>query len=133
MIAKSFARRAFALAAVLLITACSSDLGADRLKGLDDGDTRDKVLSTMGSGPKTAVGTDSLRIASGFRRQMFTANGKQFEIVWYSEEGSSLEAAITRKTDTPVVLSEGKLLGWGWSFYDDFTAEQKLPNAAPKA
>ncbi len=47
-------------------------------------------------------------------------NGKSnLEIVFYYTDTKKVDGAITDDELTPLVFIEGKLEGWGWTFFDD--------------
>lgn len=131
---KSIASRATwrqfgAATALLFLAACGGDVGAEKLKGLAKGATRDVVLSTLGTGPVTAIRPDDqLRVVNGHRRQVFVSQARQIEVIWYREEPGSLDDRITQQTETPVVVESDTLVGWGWKFYQPFAASMKLPD-----
>jgi hypothetical protein len=115
--------------ALLLLAACSGDVGSAKLKSLPKAAKRAEILSTMGTGPLTATREpDQVRIVSGFRRQIFITQARQIEVLWYREEPGSLNDPITQKRETPVVVESDTLVGWGWKFYTPFAAQMKLPD-----
>ncbi|MCU0615722.1 MAG: hypothetical protein MUD17_01375 [Gemmatimonadaceae bacterium] len=109
-------------------------MGAARLKSLPTGAKRADVVSTMGSGPMgsgplaSSNPTDAPRLVNGFRRQAFMANGKIIEVLWYREEPGSLEDPILRESETPVVIEADTLVGWGWKFYPQYAADNRIPD-----
>lgn len=117
-------------ALLVVLTACGpSDVGASRLKDLDAGANRTLVVAAMGNGPlASAAPTDAPRLVSGFRRQAFISNGRTIEILWYREAPGSLGDPIERALETPVVFEADTLVGWGWSFYPQFAADNNLPD-----
>ena len=116
---------------ISVLAACSGDLGAAKLKGIPKGAKRDVVLSTMGTGPLTATReTDALRVVNGFRRQIFIAQARQIEVLWYREQPGTLDDPISQQTETPVVVEADTLVGWGWKFYSPFAVTMKLPDPA---
>lgn len=113
----------------VVLAACSGDVGAGKLKNIPKAAKRDAILSTMGTGPIVAVRPDDgLRVVNGFRRQVFITQARQIEVVWYREEPGSLDDAITRARETPVIIESDSLVGWGWKFYGPFAAAMKIPD-----
>ena len=130
---RSFSKRAIgvgAVAATLLAAACGpSDVGAAKLKSIPKGAHRTEILSKMGSGPLVATtAADGPRVINGFRRQMYLTGGKTYEIFWYRDDPGSLNDAIVRERETPVVMQGDTLLGWGWKFYSPFAKQINLPD-----
>ncbi len=115
---------------VLTLAACAGDdVGAGKLKALADGAQRPAVLDVMGSGPLTAKSdADQVRLANGYRRQLYVAGGNAVEVIWYREEPGTLDDPITTGKDTPVVLASDTLAGWGWNFYHKFAETNKIPD-----
>ncbi|GAB1342321.1 hypothetical protein [Gemmatimonas sp.] len=123
---------AFAAAAVLL-AACgdssSNDVGADKLGVLAEGSPRDSVLLVMGQGPLTAQYADSLRLEKGFRRENYVIDGQQYEVLYYRELQGNVAEQVQQAKETPVVLKDGKVLGWGWKYFvETAMTDLKLPN-----
>lgn len=123
---------AFAAAAVLL-AACSdtnsNDVGVDKLAPLAEGTPKDSVLLVMGQGPLTAQYADTLRIEKGFRRETYLIDGKQYEVLYYRELQGNVAEQVQQAKETPVVLQNGKVLGWGWKYYvETAMTDLKLPN-----
>lgn len=126
-----FVKRLLIPALVVFAAACgSSDVGADRLKDLNAGDSRETVLSVMGSGPLTARMADTLRLANGFRRQSYLVEGRNFEVLWFRVEPGSLADSIVQRRETPVLLESDTLVGWGWKLFGEKAREFGLPNPA---
>jgi hypothetical protein len=127
-------RRASALlaatATLTLLAACGADdVGAAKLNALKHGSPRSEVLTVLGTGStKPFQPTDSLRIVSGYRVARYLSDGLTHEIIWYREIAGTTEDSITRTTDTPVVIVNDTLAGWGWGFYDKYAAQHKIPN-----
>ena len=119
-----------ALAASAMLVACGGggDLGADRLADVKSGDSRDALLTTLGNGPLAATGSDTLRLANGYRRQRYFVNGVTYEVIWFRAEPGSLQDDIVRERETPILLAADTVMGWGWSFFDTKARELDLPN-----
>ncbi|MBL0169148.1 MAG: hypothetical protein IPP90_00255 [Gemmatimonadaceae bacterium] len=118
------------LTLALVLGACGSDdVGAARLKSLKGGTARAEVLSTIGEGQiKPVQPADSLRIVSGYRVSKYMADGMTHEVLWYRDSTGTMESPIGRTSDTPVVIVNDTVAGWGWKFYDKYSAAHKLPN-----
>lgn len=121
---------AAATVSVLVLGACGADdVGSARLKSLKGGAPRTEVLSTIGEGQiKPILAADSVRIVSGYRASKYMADGMIHEVLWYRDTTGTMESPIGRKTDTPVVIVNDTVAGWGWKFYDKYAALHKIPN-----
>lgn len=128
----SFVRTSLALGAVLVLAACgdsSPDIGADKLEPLAEGTPKDSVLLVMGEGPLTAQFADTLRLEKGFRRETYLIDGKQYEVLYYRELQGNVAEPVQQAKETPIVLQNGKVLGWGWKYYvKTAMPDLKLPN-----
>lgn len=112
------------------LAACSSDLGAAKIKKIPKDGSLQQVIAELGEGPlNAALPADSIRLAGGFRKQTYIAGGAKIDVIWYREEPGSLDDAIAKVTETPVVLRDGKFQGGGWSFYEEFAGKAGIPNA----
>lgn len=120
------------IAAALFVSACgdsSSDVGADKLKDLESGAPKASVAALIGSGPLTGQFADTARVENGYRRNIYLIDGKEFEVIFYRELPGDVAEPVEQAKETPIVLSGGKVLGWGWRFYvEEAMAELKLPS-----
>ncbi len=124
------ARLALVTFVLASLAACSSDLGAAKIKKIPKEGTVEQVIAELGEGPlKAQLPADSLRLIGGFRRQTYIAGGGKVDVIWYREEPGTLEDGIAKATETPVVLKDGKFQGGGWSFYEEFASKAGIPNA----
>jgi hypothetical protein len=115
-----------------MLAACSdrnaNDVGADKLEPIAEGTPRDSVLLVMGEGPLTAQYSDTMRLEHGFRRENYVIDGKLYEVLYYRELQGNVAEQVQQAKETPVVLQNGKVLGWGWKYYLGAIEELKLPN-----
>ena len=116
------------LTATVLLAACGTkEVGKSKLNDLERGISRTELLAKLGTGPLTAVGSDTARLVSGFRHMRYFAAGKNFEVVYYREEAGNVAEPVEQAKETPVVLQEEKVLGWGWKYYVEAMKEFNLP------
>lgn len=92
--------------------ACGSDA---RFKHLSVGISRDSALQLMG-------------VEKPARVDPFLVNGHYFEVIYYAKPGSDGVGVPDRKL-SPVVVVDGKLVGWGWKSLDSVAGANKLPVA----
>lgn len=106
-------------AALTTLGACSDrkEVGADVLEAVEAGVPRDSLFELMGKGPLTANYADTLRVDHGFRLSKYFVNGDFFEVVYFREAPGDVSEPVQQAQETPVVLQNGKVLGWGWRFY----------------
>lgn len=118
-------------AMLLFAAACGpSDLvGKEKLNPIKDGASPAEVAAVIGEGPLKALQpADSMRIFHGFRTQVFLSEGKSYRVIWYREKAGSIEDPITREVETPVLLENDKVIGKGWTAFDEKSKEYNLPN-----
>ena len=127
----TFVRLAVAVVLLAPASACLSDyeeVGADKLEAVHEGMPKDSVMGIMGTGPLTASYADTLRVERGFRRSVYFIDGKNYEVLYYRELQGNVAEAVEQVKETPVVLVDGKVLGWGWAFYVEAMEKYKFPS-----
>jgi hypothetical protein len=97
--------------ALLSITACGPRPDP-RLEKLTEGITQDSVFRVMGD---TATRSDA-----------FLMNGKLIGALYFARPGASDSASRTDRKMSPVVLVEGKVVGWGWETWDSVAAANSI-------
>jgi hypothetical protein len=127
--------RAFVVGVALFLAACggADDVGASRLKGVEEGMSREAVLDVMGSGPLRAMYADTMRVERGFRRSEYIIGGATLTVLYYREAPGDVSEGVIRSVETPIVLRDGKALGWGWKFYDREREALGLPDITDQA
>jgi hypothetical protein len=118
-----------AAGALLALAACGpSDVGADKLKGLEHGASRTDVLERIGQGALTATGPDAMRLVNGHLHQVFLSKGERYEVIWYRDTPGALTDSLVKTAVTPILFHADTLEGWGWKFYDKRSQEINLPH-----
>ena len=100
---------------------CSShgslrDENRANLMRLEIGMSKEQLLITMGD--KTATAIDG-KVSNPYKREIIQAkDGTSYDVIYYYTEfyvpGATIDSCLT-----PIVLKDGKILGWGWSFLED--------------
>jgi len=108
-----------------IITAACSDT---RLEKLSVGMSRDSVLAVINEG----AGGDSL--ARVYRQETYLLPNKKGNaflgnILVYDKQGrkETEDPNVSRDATTPIVLSNGKVIGWGWAYYDSVAKANNFP------
>jgi hypothetical protein len=104
--------------------------GVKVLKPIVAGMPNESIFTYTGVGPLTATGADSTKLANGFLRSQVTTNGELITVIWYRNTPGKLTDPVYRALNTPIVLGEQTVKGWGWSFYDSVADSLKLPKIA---
>ena len=119
---------ALLVGATVMLAACGDkEVGAKLLKPVHAGMPRDSVAGIIGKGPLTGHYSDTLRIDHGFRRSAYFINSKLYEVLYYREAPGDVAEGVEKLVETPIVLLDGKVLGWGWKFYGKAMKEYGLP------
>jgi hypothetical protein len=132
---------AWLLLGVLVSFGCASMEGVraknrENLVRLSRGMTKAEVLNVMGvKTVKTGsglVGTLAMglppgqRITNPWRVETHEAGGFTWEILYYYTDVKKADGAITDDELTPIVIKDGKLDGWGWSYLNDVAAKYEI-------
>lgn len=105
-----------AAATVLAMTGC--ERADPRLENLSAGIAKDSVISAMeGDQPK--------------RTDPYLIDGLFIEAMLYPRKGKADSLSLTDRKMTPIVVINGKLAGWGWTYWDSVASSKKIP-VAPK-
>jgi hypothetical protein len=129
---RSTRRLAFGLAATgaVLATAACSDT---RLEKLTTGIGRDSVLAIINEG---ASGDSLARV---YRQETYLLPNKKGNaflgnILFYDKRGrkQAEDSTVAANETTPIVLSDGKVIGWGWTFYDSLAKANNIPQQVRK-
>jgi hypothetical protein len=116
---------------LLTLAACgpSDVVGKAKLEKVKDGMKLAELTNVIGKGPLTAMQPgDSMRLFNGYRTQVFMAKGQSYRVVWVRDEPGSIEDAIVREKESPILLAGDSVIGKGWSFFDKTASEVGIPN-----
>lgn len=104
------ARGAFVGLATLLVAAC----GDARLDQLSTGISRDSALKVINEG----VAGDSL--ARVYKQETYLYKGQLINVLFYNQAGIKQDddSSLVAKKQKPIVTVNGKVTGWGWTYYD---------------
>ncbi|MCU0651813.1 MAG: DUF3192 domain-containing protein [Candidatus Omnitrophica bacterium] len=83
------------------------------LNSLSLGMPRAEVLKIMGTEPVMSEGQS---VDNPYRTDIFKGANKTYEILYYVSDVKINDGSISDNELTPVVLLDGKLVGWGWDF-----------------
>jgi len=94
-----------------------------KLNQLSAGYTKQEVLNIMGT--KTVQAQGSV-ITNPYRTEMHQANGHVFEVLFYYTDIQKQDGAITDDELTPLIIKDGKLDGWGWSYWNNLINKYEI-------
>jgi hypothetical protein len=120
----------------------------ENLRKLELGMSKIEVLTVMGTKTKTCYDPDYLllipftlglalpwalaeatRVTNPYKTETLeskTAHGR-FNVLYYYTDMEEQDGVISDDELTPLVLENGKLIGWGWSFLDEKVPRYKKP------
>ena len=125
----------------LMLPGCASMEGVraknrESLVRLSRGMTKPEVLNAMGTKSiKTGGGTLGMltlglppgqKVTNPWRVEMYEAGGSNWEILFYYTDVKRRDGAITDDELTPLVLKDGKLDGWGWTYLTDVAGKYEI-------
>jgi hypothetical protein len=112
------ARAALAAGCALSIAAC----GDSRVGKLAAGIPRDSALKVMQT---SSNGPDSL--SNVHERGMYLTDGQLIEVLLYPRGSDPKRTEkLEDKQLTPLVLRDGKVVGWGWKVWDSVATAHKI-------
>ena len=103
-------------------------MNRQNLMRLSVGMTKDEVLAIMGTGTIETyrkqireMDTDEVyrdeTITQPYRNELIeTSAGEPVELLWYYTDRKKADGVLSDDELTPLILQEGHLVGWGWSF-----------------
>jgi hypothetical protein len=112
-----------------LVVACGGE--DKRVKELNQGISRDSVMTVIGVNPKNATGPDSF--PNVYTREKYLIDGKNYEVLYFSPENRKFVPgdSVQLRTLTPIVLVDNLLAGKGWPAWDSIAAAHKIVVAPP--
>jgi len=125
-------KKLFTALAVFLLSACGTmdfydqvrSTNRNNLGRLSVGMAKPEVLSIMGT--ETVDVGFGRRITNPYRVETMKGKDEQlYEILFYYTDIKKRDDAITDDELTPIVLKDGKVIGYGWSFLNENATRYK--------
>lgn len=107
-----------------------------KLYRLAVGQTRQQVLEEMGTEPQTynkGVFKDEGIVPNPYASETHLLGSTEIEVLYYATNVKNADGVITSDELTPLVLVDGILAGWGWTYLRTFTADNDLTLEGPEA
>ena len=98
-----------AIASILLLAAC----GDARLDKLSLGISKDSATAVMGEPPQSETG--------------YLTAGKLWNVEFCSRTSAGPKDSIPWGKMSPIILINGKVVGWGWHWWRGEAAKQHIP------
>ncbi|TXH48363.1 MAG: DUF3192 domain-containing protein [Cellvibrionales bacterium] len=114
---------------IMALSGCvsTSEIRAEnrqKLTSLSPGMSKEEILSIMGT--KTIKADTGVVVTNPYRTEMYKSNGHAFELLLYYTDIQKADGAITDDELTPLVMKDGKLDGWGWSYWNDIVKKYEI-------
>lgn len=107
-----------------------------KLFRLEVGQTRQQVLEEMGTEPQTfnrgAFRSDGV-VPNPYDSETHLVGSTEIEVLYYATNVQNTDGVITNDELTPLVLVDGILVGWGWTYLQTFTDDNDLTLIGPQA
>ena len=92
-----------------------------KLVQLSLGLSKSEVLQIMGIETIKAGGD---RITNPYRTETLKGEDRRiYEVLFYYTDFKKRDGAVSDDELTPLVIKDGKLIGWGWNFLNDHVAK----------
>lgn len=128
---------------VILLVGCVPIINLDDVRAknassllkLNIGMDKQGVLQIMGTETIQTYTGDNIfdphyykdkKIPNPYRTEIVREDDKNFEVLYYYTDIKKQDGAITNDELTPLVFDNGKLIGWGWSFFEDTTQKYEI-------
>jgi len=98
-----------------------------KLINLSPGMSRADVLRVMGTTPMQVHDSNNMSTVNNpYRTEMYTKGDDHIEIIYYYTDIKAADNAITDDELTPLVLKNGRLDGWGWTYLRDVATKYEI-------
>ena len=110
----SFSRTLSGAGRLAALTVIISACGDSRIAKLSTGISRDSALKVINEG---AAGDSLARV---YKQEGYLVNSQMINVLFYNKDGikQASDSSLEANAQTPIVISGGKVTGWGWEHYD---------------
>ncbi len=95
-----------------------------KLLHLSVGESKQDVLHKMGT--QTIETENGSVITNPYRTEMYKVGSNTFELLLYYTDLKKSDGAITDDELTPIVMKNGKVDGWGWSYWNNLINKYEI-------
>ena len=93
-----------------------------RIQKLSTGISRDSLLRILAA---EGAGADSLPHV--YRAERYLIKGQMLEVFFYTKtDAKTGRDSVPEKKLTPIVLRDGKVGGWGWTYFDSLAKADSI-------
>lgn len=89
------------------------------LQRIEVGMTKEQVLQTIGPSTQKDV-------PNPYRTESYRAGNQRIEVLFFYSDWKQGEGAITDDELMPVVLIDGKVDGWGWTYWENTASRYSI-------
>ena len=107
-----------------------------KLFRLEVGQTQQQVLEEMGTEPQIfnqGVFRSDGVVPNPYDSETHLVGSTEIEVLYYVTNVQNKDGVITNDELTPLVLVDGILVGWGWTYLQTFTDDNDLVLIGPQA
>jgi len=98
----------------------------ENLSKLSPGMSKADLLQVMGTKTKYVLDLRE-RINNPYRTETTRGkDGEMYEVLFYYTDLKKRDEAITDDELTPIVLKDGKVVGWGWGFLNESVSKYHM-------
>jgi hypothetical protein len=117
------ARRVTSIALMGITAFAAAACGDARLDKLSAGISRDSALTVINDG----ANSDSM--ARVYKQETYLLNGQMTNVLFYNGDGihQASDSTLPAEKQTPIVIVDGKVAGWGWTYYDSVAKANNIP------
>ena len=97
--------------------------------------TKEEAVRTMGTRTFVDEDDDDFLVSNPYRTESYQApDGTVYELLSYYTDRYKSDGKLTKEEMTPLIFENGKLIGWGWVFFDKLDLRHAtVPAPAPPA
>jgi len=95
-----------------------------KIMGLTIGMTKQEVLSAVGT--KTIFPVMGERVSNPYKGEVLVGENRNLEVLYYYTDSYRVDFGIRDDELTPVVFDNGRLIGWGWPFFNESVKKYDL-------
>ncbi len=105
------------------------DQNCANLEKLSLGITKNETLEIMGNSKiECLAGKEPVTVSQPFKSETKGWENQEYEILYYYTHVKQKDRQITDDELTPIIFNSGKLIGWGWNFYEETFPSTKSPD-----
>ncbi len=77
-------------------------------------------------GTETMYSEEGWVVNNPYKTEFYKSQGRNIETIYYYTEKKKADDCVTDDELTPLVFVDGKLDGWGWSYWQDLVKKYEI-------